>query len=129
MKFNPLPWLLIFTVFIAAWWLRIAYIEPQELAIICESDQNDLPCYLRKLLTGVFYDNVVGYLVLALGIAAQRSRSAHLALLAGLIGMAGMVIHGGKHAGVEFNSVGFVLGVLTLARTELQKRRKQHRTG
>ena len=126
MKLNYVPWLAMLVVLVVAWALRIAYIEPQELAIICESGVTDVPCTLRKSLTGIFYDNAVGTLVLGLGVLAWVLRSRHWALAIILIGMAGMVIHGGQHAGVEYNALGFVLGILTLARAQLTACRQQH---
>jgi len=129
MKFNPLPWLLILAVLMLAWALRILYIEPQDLAVICESGVQDLPCSMRKWLTGTFYDNAVGYLVLALSLLTLVLQSGRLALLTSLLGMAGLVIHGGKHTGVEYVCFGFVLSFLMLARAEFQKYRHQHQAG
>ena len=108
-------------VLILSWWLRILFIEPQQLAISCESGINDFACILRKSLTSTFYDNAVGFSVLALAVTALWLRSGMLCLIAALLGMAGMVIHGGLHTGVEFNSVGFVLAVLSLPRLYPQK--------
>ena len=113
-------WLAILTVLIVSWWLRILYIEPQELAIICESGVDDLACAMRKSLQGIFYDNAVGFAVFALGVGAVILRSGFLALSAASLGMAGIVIHGGLHTGVEFSSVGFVLGFLVLVRLQGQ---------
>lgn len=125
MKFKLIPWIAIFTVLLLSWWLRILYIEPQELAIICESGVDDLACAIRKSLQGIFYDNAVGFTVSALGVGAVLLRSRYLALSAALLGMAGIVIHGGLHTGVEFATVGFVLGFLMLARAELRETRHQ----
>lgn len=88
----------------------------------------DFACLMRKNLMAIFYDNAVGYSVLGLGLMALLFRSAGLALLCVMLGMIGMVIHGGKHSGVEYNSVGFVLGCLILARTQLQQHRHQDRS-
>lgn len=118
MKFNFFPWLAIFAVLVFSWWLRILYIEPQELAIICESGVEDLACAMRKSLQGVFYDNAVGFTVFAMGLGGVILRSGFLALSSTLLGMAGIVIHGGLHTGVEFSAVGFVLGVLAMTRLE-----------
>ena len=127
MKFL-IPWLVVLAVLISAWWLRIHYIEPQELSIVCESGVMDFSCLMRKNLMAIFYDNAVGYAVFSLGMMALLFRSAGTALVCVLLGMLGMVIHGGKHSGVEYNSVGFVLGCLILARTQLQQYRQQYRS-
>lgn len=116
-----IPWILILLVFIIAWWMRIEYIEPQELSIVCESGVVDWPCLMRKNLMAIFYDNAVGYLVLGLGLVALKLRSGAIGLLCAVIGMTALVIHGGKHTGVEYSSLGFVLGFLTLARAQFQK--------
>lgn len=112
MKFKHLPWLAIFVVLLLSWWLRILYIEPQELAIVCESGVTDLACTMRKGMTGIFYDNAVGFTVFASSLIAIILRSRYLALSAAMLGMAGIVIHGGLHTGVEFATVGFVLSFL-----------------
>lgn len=116
-----IPWILILLVFIIAWWMRIEYIEPQELSIVCESGIVDWPCLMRKNLMAIFYDNTVGYLVFGLGLVALKLRSGAIGLLCAVIGMTALVIHGGKHTGVEYSSLGFVLGFLTLARAQFQK--------
>lgn len=116
-----IPWILILLVFIIAWWMRIEYIEPQALSIVCESGAVDWPCLMRKNLMAIFYDNAVGYLVLGLGLVALMLRSGAIGLLCAVIGMTALVIHGGKHTGVEYSSLGFVLGFLTLARAQFQK--------
>ncbi len=120
MKCNLFPWLAILMILLLSWWLRILYIEPQELAISCESGVDDFACSMRKNLTAIFYDNVVGFAVLAMALTGLWRRSAVIGLSAALLGMAGMVIHGGLHTGVEFNTVGFVLAVLSLPRFYLQ---------
>jgi hypothetical protein len=116
-----IPWILILLVFIIAWWMRIEYIEPQALSIVCESGVVDWPCLMRKNLMAIFYDNAVGYLVLGLGLLALVLRSGVIGLLCAVIGMTALVIHGGKHTGVEYSSLGFVVGFLTLARAQFQK--------
>lgn len=116
-----IPWSLIILVFIIAWLMRIEYIEPQALSIVCESGVVDWPCLMRKNLMAIFYDNAVGYLVLGLGLLALVLRSGVIGLLCAVIGMTALVIHGGKHTGVEYSSLGFVLGFLTLARAQFQK--------
>ena len=112
MKAKCIPWIAIFVVLLLSWWLRILYIEPQELAIICESGITNLACTLRKGMTGIFYDNAVGFTVFALSLTAIILRSRYLAILTSMLGMAGIVIHGGLHTGVEFASVGFVISLL-----------------
>ncbi len=120
------PWSLLVLIFIIAWWMRIEYIEPQQLSIVCESGILDWPCLMRKNLMAIFYDNAVGYLVFGLGLVALTLRSGAIGLLCAVIGMTALVIHGGKHTGVEYSSLGFVLGFLTLARAQFQKCRNQN---
>ena len=109
-------WLAILVVLLLSWCLRILFIEPQELAIICESGVADFACVMRKSLTGIFYDNAVGFTVFGLSLASLLLRSKFIALIVALLGMAGMVIHGGLHTGIEFNTVGFVISLLYLIR-------------
>ena len=116
MKFNLFACLALLVVLLASWWLRIVFIEPQELAISCESGVEDFACMLRKGLTTIFYDNSVGFTVFGLALLAVWRGSGTVCLIAALLGMAGMVIHGGLHTGIEFNSVGFVIAILSLPR-------------
>lgn len=118
MKINRIPWLVVFLVLLLSWWLRILYIEPQELAIICESGVSDLACTLRKSLQGIFYDNAVGFSVFAIALGAVFLRSGWLAYVATVLGMAGIVIHGGSHTGVEFCALGFTFAVLLLSKPQ-----------
>lgn len=116
MKVNLFPWIALLLMLSLSWWLRILFIEPQPLAIICESGVDDFACRLRKALTTLFYDNIIGFTVLGLAVSSILLRSGVVCLAAALLGMAGMVIHGGLHTGVEFNSLGFVIAVLSLPR-------------
>ena len=125
MKFF-IPWALVLLVFIIAWWMRIEYIEPQALSIVCESGMDNWSCMMRKNLMAIFYDNAVGYWVLGLGLVALTLGSGAIGLLCAVIGMTALVIHGGKHTGIEYSSLGFVLGFLTLARAQFQKCRNQN---
>ena len=125
MKFI-VPWAFVLLVFIIAWWMRIEYIEPQALSIVCESGVEDWSCMMRKQLMAIFYDNAVGYWVLGLGLVAFTLGSGAIGLLCAVIGMTALVIHGGKHTGVEYSSLGFVLGFLTLARAQFEKCRHQN---
>lgn len=116
MKFNLFPYIALLLVLLISWWLRIAFIEPQQLAIICESSVSDFACALRNGLTTIFYDNIVGFTVFGVALLGVWLRSGMVCLSAALLGMVEMVIHGGLHTGIEFNSVGFVIALLSLPR-------------
>jgi hypothetical protein len=119
MKYNPLPWLLILAILSLSWWARRQLIEEQQLAFFCESGGQTLACRTHSLIAKIFYDNnAMGYLSLFLGALSVISRSGFIGQCAGMIGIAALVLHNGEYA-----AAGFLLGVLTLARTQFEKRR------
>ncbi len=129
MKFNPVPWLLILAVLSLSWWARSHFIERQELAFFCEGGAQTLECKTRWLIVKIFYGNGTGYFILFLGLMAAATRSGLVGLAVGVAGVAGLLLHGGDHANVDYAAVGFLLGVLTLARAQFDDYRAQHGTG
>ncbi|MDD4915386.1 MAG: hypothetical protein PHW13_10180 [Methylococcales bacterium] len=123
MKLKSLPWLLILFTLCLAWWARRHLIEEQQLAFFCEAGGQTLACRLHSLIVVIFYNsNAMGYFTLCLGAVAALTRSDHLSLWAGIVGIASLVLHNGESA-----AIGFLLGVLTLARTQVETGRAQHR--
>lgn len=129
MKFNPIPWLLILAVLSLSWWARSQFIERQELAFFCEGGAQTLECKTRWLIVKIFYGNGTGYFILFLGLMAAATRSGLVGLVAGVAGVAALLLHGGDHANVDYAAVGFLLGVLTLARAQFDDYRAQHGAG
>jgi hypothetical protein len=125
MKFNPLPWLLILVILCLSWWARRLLIEEQELAFFCEGGGQTLACRTHGLIAKIFYEHDgIGYFALFLGALAVIARSGLIGQWAGIIGIAGLILHNGEYA-----AAGFLLGVLTLARAQFEDYRAQHRTG
>lgn len=124
MKTNPLPWLLILAALAASWWARHALFEQNEMVFFCNGGGQTLPCQIRRLVEQSFSHLGLGYAALLLGLLAAATRSGLAGLLAGMVGMAGLVLYCWDYAGA-----GFLLGVLTLARAQFDKRRPQHRSG
>ena len=124
MKFNPFPWLLILVTLGLCLWVRNALIEQNELGFFCDGGGQSLPCKIRWLTVLSFNHLGIGYFALFLGLLAAVTRSGLVSLSAGVAGMAGLILYCWDYA-----AVGFLLGVLTLARTQFDEYRSQHRTG
>jgi hypothetical protein len=122
MKLKPLPWLLILIMLCVSWWARRQLIEEQQLAFFCEAGGQTLACQAHRYLVLIFYNNdIMGYFTLLLGAIAVIARSGLIGLWAGIIGIASLILHNGEYA-----AVGFLLGILTLARAQFDEGRAQH---
>ena len=120
MKCHPLPWLLILAALGLSWWARSQLFE--QPAGFCADAAATLPCQLRGLIEASFSHGGLGYCALVLGLLAALTRSALAGLLAGVVGMAGLMLYC-----TDFAGFGFLLGVLTLARAQLDEQRAKHR--
>jgi len=107
-----------------ATWARSQLIEQNELGFFCEGGGQSLACKIRWLLVQSFNHSGFGYFALFLGVLAVLTQSGLVGLGAGLVGMAGLVLYNW-----DFSALGFLLGVLTLARTQLDDYRAQYRGG
>ncbi len=126
MKFNPLPWLLILAILALSWWAKSQLIERQELAFFCGGGGQTLQCKMRWLIVMIFHSGSIGFFALFLGLLSAITLSGFIGLLAGVIGVACLLLHGGDNAAVDFASLGFLLGVLTLARAQFDDYRTQY---
>lgn len=124
MKFNPLPWLTILAALALALWLRGHWIEQDELGFFCDGGGKTLTCKIRWLIVQTFNHMGLGYFALFLGGLAVATRSAEVGCLAGIFGVAGLVLYNW-----DYSAPGFLLGVLTLARAQFDERRAQHGAG
>lgn len=124
MKFNPFPWLLIAVSFGFSWWARFYLIEQNELGFFCDSGGQSPLCVLRWLIVQSFNALGFGYFALFLGLLSVLTRSGFIGLWAGVVGVAGLILYNW-----DFAAVGFLLGVLTLARAEFDDYRAEHRSG
>jgi len=113
MKSNPLPWLLILATLGLAWWVRSHLMDQSELIFFCADGGQALACELRGLIELSYSHQGLGYAALGLGLLAVVSRSGLAGLLAGIVGTAGLMLYCREMAGL-----GFLLGVLTLARAQ-----------
>jgi hypothetical protein len=123
MKFDPIPWIFIALAFAVAAWLRYSVVENSDLGFYCDSGGASQICMLRWLTIQSFNSHGLGYAGLFLGILATVTRSATLGALAGIVGIAGLVLYTWDYSGV-----GFLLGVLVLSRTQLEDYRYQDRS-
>jgi len=124
MKFNPLPWAAILAVLALTLWVRSQLIEQNELGFFCDGGGGTLTCKIRWLIVQSFNHFGLGYFGLFLGLLAVVTRSGFVGLWAGIVSMAGLLLYNWDYA-----AVGFLLGVLTLARAQLDDYRAQHRGG
>jgi len=123
MKFNPLPWLAILAMLFLAIWVRSQLIEQNELGFFCDGGGVSTTCNIRWLIVQSFNHFGIGYFGLFLGLLAVVTRSGFIGLCAGLISMAGLILYNW-----DYSAVGFLLGVLTLARAQWNDYRDQHRS-
>jgi len=126
MKFNPFSWLLILIILALSWWAKSQLIEQQELAFFCQGGGQTLACKMRWLIVSIFHNSGIGFFVLFFGLLSAITRSGFIGLLVGVVGVACLLLHGGDNASVDFASLGFLLGVLTLARAQFDEYRTQH---
>ncbi len=124
MKFNPFPWLLILVSLLLSLWARSQLIEQNELGFFCDGGGQTGLCKLRWLIVQSFNTLGLGYFALFLGVLSTLTRSAFIGLLAGIVGVSGLVLYCW-----DYSAVGFLLGVLTLARAQFDDYRAQHRPG
>ncbi|MFM8331361.1 MAG: hypothetical protein ACKN9T_06705 [Candidatus Methylumidiphilus sp.] len=114
MKFNPFPWLAIFAALALASWARASLIEPADFGFFCDGGGQAWACHLRWLVLQSFSRMGLGYFALFLGLLALVTRSDWVGMAAGMAGMAGLVLYCW-----DYSAVGLLLGVLTLARAQL----------
>jgi len=123
MKFNPFPWLMILTMLALTFWVRSHLIEQNDLGFFCDSGGTTLTCKIRWLIVQSFHHFGIGYFSFFLGLLAVVTRSGLVALGASVLGVAGLVLYNADYA-----AVGFLLGVLTLARAQLDDYRAEYRS-
>ncbi len=124
MKFNPSPWLLILFSLALSLWVRSQLIEQSELGFFCDGGGQTPTCKIRWLIIQSFNTQGLGYFALFLGSLATLTRSAFISLLAGIVGVSGLVLYSW-----DYSAAGFLLGVLTLARAQFDEYRAQYRPG
>jgi hypothetical protein len=124
MKFNPYPWLCIVALLGISFWVRVTLIENSELGFICADTPGAPICVTRWTFMSFIHYKGISYFVLFLGVLAAATRSGMLGFITGAIGAVGLIVYAKDHA-----AVGFLLGILTLARTQLEDYRYQHGSG
>lgn len=124
MKSNLLPWLLILASLILSLWVRYSLVEQPEFGFFCEGGGASWLCPVRWAIVQSFHSYGLGYLALFLGGLATLTRSASVALGAGAVGMMGLVLYNW-----DYSALGFILGVLALARAQFEDYRYQHGAG
>lgn len=126
MKFNPFPWLCVVALLAVSFWARGHLVENSELGFACQESAQTALCKARWLSTVFMAYPGTSYLVLFLGVLATITRSDHISFLACALGVVGLVVYAKNEEAV---GLGFLLGVLTLARAQLDEYRHQHRAG
>jgi hypothetical protein len=124
MKFHSLPWLCMLALMALSFWVRTHLIENSELGFFCTNSGHTLACNARWLFMLFILYKGPSFLVLFLGLLATLTRSSLAGFLAGAIGIMALVVYAREYA-----AVGFLLGVLMLARAQFEERREQHGAG
>ena len=122
LKFNPFPWLSIIVVMFLALWARFHLVEQNELGFFCDGGGGGSRCQIRWLIVQSFNTYGLGYFGLFLGVLATVTRSALAGFAAAAAGMAGLVLYTW-----DYSALAFLLGILALARAQLEDYRYQHR--
>jgi hypothetical protein len=121
MKSIILSWLLILAALLFALWARYSLVEPSDFGFFCEGGGGGWKCTLRWLVVQSFHTYGLGYFGLFLGLLATVTRSERVALAAGMVGITGLVLYTW-----DYSALGFLLGVLALARAQFEECRQQH---
>lgn len=116
MRLNALSWISLLAVLALALWVRANWIEQESFGFFCDGGGQTLVCKLRWLTVLSFNQLGLGYVALFLGVLAALTRSGQVGLVAAWFGMAGLVLYCWDYA-----AVGFLLGVLTLARVQFNE--------
>ncbi|MGZ8243493.1 MAG: hypothetical protein ACXWUF_05175 [Methylomagnum sp.] len=124
MKSNLLPWLLILASLGLSLWTRYSLVEQAEFGFFCDGGGASWLCPVRWAIVQSFNSYGLGYFALFLGLLATVTRSASVALAAGVVGMMGLVLYNW-----DYSALGFLLGALALARAQFEDYRHQHGTG
>jgi hypothetical protein len=124
MKSNILSWLLILASLLLSLWLRYSLVELAEFGFFCEGGGASWLCPVRWAIVQSFNSYGLGYFALFLGALATLTRSASVALGAGVVGMMGLILYNW-----DYSALGLLLGVLALARAQFEDYRYQHGAG
>ncbi|MCI0654862.1 MAG: hypothetical protein L0Y39_10355 [Methylococcaceae bacterium] len=120
MKFNSFPWFLIAAMFGLCAWFRFALVEPAEVGFFCDRGGQTFECELRRIIIQIFTSGL-GYVALFTGFLALVTRSGFAGFIAAWVGAAGLILYNW-----DYSAVAFLLGVLILARAQLNHYRDQH---
>jgi hypothetical protein len=113
---------LLISILVLSWCARRYWIEEQYLAFFCEGGGKAFACIVHRQIIEIFYtNNSVGYFALFLGGLAVFTRHALSGFLAAVLGIVALIFNNGEYA-----AVGLLLGVLTLARAQVEINRVQH---
>ncbi|MCZ7566506.1 MAG: hypothetical protein M5U08_24150 [Burkholderiales bacterium] len=105
----------------AAYGLRLGLIEPEAFGHLCAGG-GPWWCAPRGALIDLLHTGVLGIGAAALGAVATLARRAGAALAAAMLGAAALALYD-----AELGAVGFLLGVLVLARSAAGGRRPERR--
>jgi hypothetical protein len=108
-----LPWLLILFAALGAAWIRYGFIEPADLAHVCEGTAVPAWCPVRNTLVQGFLDYVYGYAALAAALLALVWRHPLTAALAAALGLVALQLYC-----FEAGALALLIGALRLARIQ-----------
>ena len=108
-----LPWLLIVLAGIAAALVRYLFIEPANLAHLCEDSHGPAWCGIRQAIVIAFYSYGLGYAALAATVLALVWRHPVSACLAAMLGFIALVMYC-----YEAGALALLIGSLRLIRLQ-----------
>lgn len=113
------PLLVIAAAGLLAALLRYQLVQPAAIAHACDAGGGPWWCALRSLVIATFSTYGLGYVAIVAALLALWRRSARFALAAAAFGIAGLVLYC-----YEAGAVGFLVGLLVLARAAAGQQRR-----
>jgi hypothetical protein len=111
-----LPWAVIVIVALAAAWLRYGFIEPSDMAHVCEGSNGPWWCGTRTLVVQGFLSYGYGYAAVLMALVALFWRNTTAAVLAASFGVIALQLYC-----YEGGALALLIGALRLARLQYDR--------
>lgn len=96
--------------------VRFLIVEPEEMAHLCSAAAAPWWCTMRAVIVAAFATDALAIAAVASGLLAIVTHRSGAALAAACLGVAGLVLYA-----VEAGAIGFLLGLLALARSHQRR--------
>lgn len=111
-----LPWAVIVLVALAAAWLRYGFIEPSDMAHVCEDANGPWWCGTRMLVVQGFLSYGYGYAAVLMALVALFWRNTVAAVLAASVGVIALQMYC-----YEGGALALLIGALRLVRVQYDR--------